>query len=116
ISASLTRMRAEFDGGALDGNPLPGASETLAKVSATFDVRDNLELYGEAVYVGPVAIDMYAVADDIPGYTVYNLAASYTYGNWTIKGRLNNLFGKEYSELVTFFGLPAYYPSPERNA
>ncbi|MFA5630116.1 MAG: TonB-dependent receptor [Porticoccaceae bacterium] len=116
ISASLTRMSAEFDGGALDGNPLPGVSETLAKVAATFDVSDNFQCYGEAVYTGPVAIDMYAVAEDIPGFTVYNLAASYNYGNWTFKGRLNNLFGKEYSELVTFFGLPAYYPSPERNA
>jgi len=33
-----------------------------------------------------------------------------------VRARLNNILGKEYTELVTFFGTPAYYPSPEENA
>ena len=63
-----------------------------------------------------MAVDTAEQFADLGGYTLYNLAASYQWQNLLLRARLNNITGKEYTELVTFFGLPAYYPSPEENA
>ncbi|MAT52226.1 MAG: hypothetical protein CMK32_13690 [Porticoccaceae bacterium] len=114
--ASLTQMSAEFDAGNLDGNRIPGVAEQLGKLSLAYVFSDNVNLYAEAVYTGAVAVDTAEQFADLGGYTLYNLAASYQWQNLLLRARLNNITGKEYTELVTFFGLPAYYPSPEENA
>ncbi len=113
--ASVTRMTAEFDAGPLDGNRVPGVSEKLGKLSLAYGATDNLRLMAEAIHTGAVAVDL-AGANELGGYTVYNLAASWQAGDWLLRARLNNITGKAYTELVTFFGAPAYYPSPRRNA
>jgi len=116
IRASLTHMSAEFDTGSLDGNRVPGVSEKLAKLTLAYSLGDHVRLYAEGVYTGSVAVDMASSAAELGGYTVYNLAASWEWRQWLLRARLNNVFGKEYTELVTFFGTPAYYPSPKENA
>lgn len=114
--ASVTGMSAEFDAGPLDGKRTPGVSETLGKLALAYQFSDDLRFYAEGIYTGPVAIDMTGDADEIGGYTVYNLAAAYQWRELLVRARLNNVLGKEYTELVTFFGMPAYYPSPKENA
>ena len=116
LRASLTRMSAEFEAGDLDGNRTPGVAEALAKVALSYRLADNIRLYAEGVHTGSVAVDLAGNADELGGYTVYNLAASYEWQQLLLRARLNNIFGKEYTELVTFFGMPAYYPSPKENA
>ena len=116
LRASLTRMSAEFEAGDLDGNRTPGVAEALAKVALSYRLADNIRLYAEGVHTGSVAVDLAGNADELGGYTVYNLAASYEWQQLLLRARLNNIFGEEYTELVTFFGMPAYYPSPKENA
>ncbi|MDY0069553.1 MAG: TonB-dependent receptor [Porticoccaceae bacterium] len=116
LRASLTRMSAEFEAGDLDGNRTPGVAEALAKVALSYRLADNVRLYAEGIHTGSVAVDLAGNADELGGYTVYNLAASYEWRELLLRARLNNIFGKEYTELVTFFGMPAYYPSPKENA
>ncbi len=116
LRASVTTMAAEFDSGAVNGNRVPGVAEKLAKLVASWDATADLQLHAEAVYAGSVAVDMLASAGEIGSYKTYNLAATYSLGDLLLKLRLNNILGEEYSELVTYFGVPAYYPSPEENA
>jgi len=114
--ASYTALQAEFDAGNLKGNRTPGVSEQLGKLMLAWSLNDSLRLYAEGIYTGSVAVDMNGGAGELGGYTVYNLAASYRWQDILVRARLNNILGKEYTELVTFFGMPAYYPSPEENA
>ena len=116
MSASYTHMRAEFDGGALDGNRIPAVAEQLGKVRLAYTPAATLSLYGEAVYTGSLAVDMRGNAPQVNSFTVYNLAARYQWQQLALSLRLNNIFGKEYSEYVSFFGSSGYYPSPEENA
>lgn len=115
VRASLTHMSAEFEAGPLDGNRVPGVSEKLAKLTLAYRFGDHVRLYAEGIYTGSMAVDMAGAADELGGYTVYNLAASWEWRHWLLRARLNNVTGKEYTELVTFFGTPAYYPSPREN-
>jgi iron complex outermembrane recepter protein len=116
LALSYTRMEAEFDEGALSGNRIPAVSEELAKIQLSYSVTDRVQVYAETVYTGPLAVDLYGNAEEISGFAVSNIAATYAIGQLVFKGRINNLFGKQYSEFVSFFGMPAYYPSPEENA
>ncbi|KJS09407.1 MAG: hypothetical protein VR73_02365 [Gammaproteobacteria bacterium BRH_c0] len=114
--ASYTAMEAEFEAGNLDGNRTPSVAEELGKLMLAWSLSDSLRLYAETIYTGSVSVDMTGGAPELGGYTVYNLAASYRWQDLLVRARLNNILGKEYTELVTFFGTPAYYPSPEENA
>ncbi len=113
---SLSRFSAEFVSGELKGNRLPGVSEQLAKLVVNYTPVAVVNLYGEMVYTGSTLVDMVDNSPVIGGYSVFNLAASYSWRQWVARIRFNNITGKTYSELTTFFGVQAYYPSPRLNA
>jgi len=116
LAVSLSRFSAEFTDGDAQGRRLPGVAEKLARLVFEYAVTESANIYGELLYTGPLALDLGADSPVLGGYSVCNLAASYGWHNWSARVRLNNVTGKQYSELVTYYGTPAYYPSPEANA
>lgn len=112
----FSRMSAKFDEGPLAGNRLPGVAEQLARLTLNYAPDDAWNIWVEGLYTGSVAVAMATDSPVLGGYAVYNLAVGYAWGDWQFRGRINNITGKQYSELVTDFGQTAFYPSPEQNA
>ena len=110
-----TYLDAEFVDGAYDDNRLPGVARELAKGHISISVSPRSRITGEMLYTGPQALDLANSGGGLGGYTVANLVGTYTWGDWQLTARLNNITAKEYVEFATFFGTRALYPSPERN-
>jgi iron complex outermembrane receptor protein len=109
-----THVDARFVAGPYDDNRVPDVSRELLKLNANYRVDPSLTLFGELVYTGPRYLDLGNNAQQ-GGYTVANLAATWTRQAWTLQARLNNITDKQYTEFASFFGTRALYPSPERN-
>jgi iron complex outermembrane receptor protein len=109
-----TYVDARFVSGPYDDNHVPDVARQLLKLNANYRFDQSLNLFGELVYTGPRNLDL---ANDAQqgGYTVANLAATWTRQAWTLQARLNNITDKQYTEFASFFGTRALYPSPERN-
>ena len=114
IGGLYTYTDARFVAGSYDGNRVPDVARELAKFHAGYRIAPAWQLSGEVVYTGAQALDL-ANAAALGGYTVVNLAASWSRGDWTLQARLNNIADREYTEFATFFGTRAQYPAPERN-
>lgn len=109
-----TYVDARFVAGPYDDNHVPDVARQLLKLNANYRFDQNLSLFGELVYTGPRNLDLANNAQQ-GGYTVANLAATWTRQAWTLRTRLNNITDKQYTEFASFFGTRALYPSPERN-
>lgn len=109
-----TYVDARFVAGPYDSNHVPDVARQLLKLNANYRFDQNLNLFGELVYTGPRNLDLANNAQQ-GGYTVANLAATWTRQAWTLQARLNNITDKQYTEFASFFGTRALYPSPERN-
>ena len=114
LGGLYTYTDARFVAGGYDGNRVPDVARELAKLHASYRLSETLQLSGELVHTGSQALDLAGDAE-LGGYTVANLAASWSRDGWTLQARLNNIADKEYSEFATFFGTRALYPAPERN-
>ena len=114
LGGLYTYTDARFVEGAYDGNRVPDVARQLAKVHANYRIGEGVRLFGELVHTGGQSLDLAGNAA-LGGYTVANLAASWSRGGWTLQARLNNMTDKEYSEFATYFGTRALYPAPERN-
>ncbi|MAS41365.1 MAG: hypothetical protein CMK33_06580 [Porticoccaceae bacterium] len=114
IGGLYTYTDARFVAGPYDGNRVPDVARELVKLHAGYRIAPAWQLSGELVYTGAQVLDL-ANAAALGGYTVANLAASWSRGDWTLQARLNNIADREYTEFATFFGTRALYPAPERN-
>jgi iron complex outermembrane receptor protein len=109
-----TYVDARFVAGPYDDNQVPDVARQLLKLNANYRFDQSLNLFGELVYTGSRNLDLANNAEQ-GGYTVANLAATWTRQAWTLQARLNNITDKQYTEFASFFGTRALYPSPERN-
>ncbi|MGB5097160.1 MAG: TonB-dependent receptor [Porticoccaceae bacterium] len=109
-----TYVDARFVAGPYDNNRVPDVARQLLKLNANYRFDPNFSLFGELVYTGPRNLDLGNRAE-VGGYTLANLAATWTRQAWTLQARLNNITDKQYTEFASFFGTRALYPSPERN-
>lgn len=109
-----TYLDGRFTDGVYEDKRIPNVARELAKLQLNYR-RGGLELGSEWLYTGSQALDLANSVDSTGGYSVINLIGRYGLDRWTLQARLNNITGKEYTELVTFFGTRAYFPSPERN-
>lgn len=114
-SALYTYVDARFTAGTYADKRIPNVAQQLAKLNVNYRPQSALNLAIEWVYTGPQTLDLANSAGRVGGYTVANAVAHYQLQKWTLALRLNNIAAKEYTELVTFFGTRASYPSPERN-
>ena len=109
-----TYLDGRFTDGAYENKRIPDVARELAKLRLNYR-RGDWELGSEWVYTGGQTLDLANSAGATGGYSVINLVGRFQRGRWTLQARLNNIAAKEYTELVTFFGTRAFYPSPERN-
>lgn len=114
LGGLYTYTDARFVEGVYDGNRVPDVARQLVKIHANYRIGEGVGLFGELVHTGGQSLDLAGNAE-LGGYTVANLAASWSRGGWTLQARLNNMTDKKYSEFATYFGTRALYPAPERN-
>lgn len=94
----------------LPGDQIPAVPRHRIKAGIDYAVTDAFRVGGDALYVS----SQYFVGDEsnqaakLPGYTVFNLHASYQIDkNFQIYGRINNIFDNRYATYGTFFDTAA---------
>ena len=110
-----TYTDATFDEGVYDGNRIPDVARHLAKLNASYQISEAVNLFAEIIYVGARQLDFANTTDELGGYSVFNLAATWQLSDWTLQARVNNIGQKEYSEFTSFYGVKALFPSAERS-
>ncbi|QHO75386.1 hypothetical protein ACH79_24695 [Bradyrhizobium sp. CCBAU 051011] len=88
------------------GNRIPAIPRNRVKVGIDYSVTDAFKVGGDALFVG----SQYFVGDEsnqaarLPGYSVFNLHASYQINKtFQIYGRVDNIFDNRYATYGTFF-------------
>jgi outer membrane receptor protein involved in Fe transport len=99
----------------LPGDQIPAIPRNRIKASIDYWVTDAFKVGGDALYVS----SQYFVGDEsnqfpkLPGYTVFNLRASYQINKtFQVYARVNNVFNNYYANYGTFFdttALPNFY-------
>jgi outer membrane receptor protein involved in Fe transport len=92
------------------GDRIPGVPESIFKLGADFNVTPALSVGAEAIYNSSQVMrgDEANELSLLDGYTLVNLRASYAIGNnFSVFGRVSNVFDKEYEN----FGLLGEDPS-----
>ena len=94
----------------LPGNQIPAIPRHRIKAGIDYSITDKLKVGGDALFVS----SQYFVGDGsnqapkLPGYTVFNVHASYQIDKtFQIYGRVDNLFDNRYATFGTFFDTAA---------
>jgi len=123
IDFSYTYVDARFDSVVFAGNRIPFVAEHQARIALTYTPLISFNLTPEMILIDErVASGDYANnVDRLPGYSVFNFAASFDRYGFIFSARANNMTNKRYSDFAAtaFNPFPTvdtgYYPSPERN-
>ncbi len=124
LAAAGQYVDAQLRNGGFAGNPVPLVARFSGKVSADLGLPYGLNAYTEVVAMNSrgFAGDYDQTLGDLPGYAVVNLSLGWRWNKLSLRGRINNLLDREYSEYGaagtdpgTFAEAAAYQPSPERN-
>ncbi|MEH2516578.1 outer membrane receptor protein involved in Fe transport [Bradyrhizobium sp. AZCC 1610] len=90
----------------LPGNRIPAIPRNRVKVGIDYSVTDAFKVGGDALFVG----SQYFVGDEsnqaarLPGYSVFNLHASYQINKtFQVYGRVDNILDNRYATYGTFF-------------
>src|SRR6266545_1638618 len=90
----------------LPGNRIPAIPRNRVKFGIDYSVTDAFKVGGDALFVG----SQYFVGDEsnqaarLPGYSVFNLHASYQINKtFQIYGRIDNILDNRYATYGTFF-------------
>lgn len=90
----------------LPGNRIPAIPRNRVKLGVDYSVTDAFKVGGDALFVG----SQYFVGDEsnqaarLPGYSVFNLHASYQINKtFQIYGRVDNILDNRYATYGTFF-------------
>jgi outer membrane receptor protein involved in Fe transport len=88
------------------GNRIPAIPRNRVKVGIDYSITDAFKVGGDALFVG----SQYFVGDEsnqaarLPGYSVFNLHASYQINKtFQIYGRVDNILDNRYATYGTFF-------------
>ncbi|KRR25777.1 hypothetical protein CQ14_20025 [Bradyrhizobium lablabi] len=88
------------------GNRIPAIPRNRVKLGVDYSITDALKVGGDALFVG----SQYFVGDEsnqaarLPGYSVFNLHASYQINKtFQLYGRVDNIFDNRYATYGTFF-------------
>lgn len=90
------------------GNRIPSIPRSRLKFGVDYWLTDALKIGGDALYVTSqfFAGDESNQAARLPGYSVFNLHASYQINKtFQLFGRVDNVFDKRYSTFGTFFDM-----------
>jgi outer membrane receptor protein involved in Fe transport len=99
---------ADADGNiqVLPGNRIPAIPRNRIKLGIDYSVTDAFKVGGDALFVASqyFAGDESNQAARLPGYSVFNLHASYQINKtYQIYGRVDNIFDNRYATYGTFF-------------
>lgn len=114
LSGDFTYTHAKFDSGGLKGNTVPFVAKTQGRVSADVNPADHWHGFWELQYIG----DRYLIGDNLnqfpklQGYTVNNVRLDYSYRDWSLSARINNLFDVKYVDVAS---PGSFFASPQRN-
>ena len=120
VEASYTYTDAEIDGGAFDGNDIPGVPEHQGGVNVFVDLWKPFTLAVNGQYIGERSFisDWQKNFTDHDDYFVVNTKLKYRWKKATAFIDINNLFNEDYCEYGVLGGYPlekAFYPSPRTN-
>ncbi len=124
LAAAAHYVDAQIRDGSFAGNPVPLVARRSGRLSAEWRLPYRLSAYTEVIATGTRAFagDYDHTLDLLPGHAITNVALGWHWRKLSLRGRINNLFGREYSEYGaagtdpnTFAEAASYQPSPERN-
>ncbi len=124
LGASYSYTDTEVLSGAFSGKEIPFVAKHNGLISADFQASDRWLLYGEWLAISDriFAGDFNNAFGKLPGYGSVNIKAEYNINNFTLSGRVNNVFNKQYSDVGqlgtdpnTFAPSETFFPSPEIN-
>jgi iron complex outermembrane receptor protein len=115
VSGSYSYSDAKFDSGVFEGNDISGTANNSARANANYKFSDFLGFNLGAVYVGSRYLDGDNANSQGKGssYTVLNTNLLYSYKNWKINFKINNVNNQKYFENANSFG--SRFPLPERS-
>ena len=123
-SANYTFTDAEVLRGAFAGKNIPLVARHSVLLGSDYQLDQNWQLYAELFAISERVFsgDFDNVLNQLPGYGVINVKAEYSYRDFVLTGRINNLLNKEYSDVGqlsfdqnTFAATEAFFTSPEIN-
>ena len=120
LRETFTYMHNEITDGPYKGNKIPGVSDFMYGVGATYEVIPQLILNLESVYHGKAyaANDFKNEASKADSYIVTNLSARYNFNNGiSVYGGINNIFNELYCDYVMYDPskkVTKYAAAPER--
>lgn len=111
-------FKHEIVDGPYKGNDIPGMSDIVFGLGATYEATSNLVFNIESNYHGKSYLinDYYNKVPKTDGYMVTNISAKYNFNNGvSISAGVDNLFNEIYCDYITYAGKKINYsPSPER--
>ena len=115
LYGNYTYTDATFDSGVFDGNAISGVAENSARLDINYAINSSINTNMGAVYIGShyLSGDNANLQSKVSGYSVVDMNLAYTYMDWRLNLRVNNLTNRKYAETTNSFG--SRYPSPERN-
>lgn len=118
LRENLTYMDNKIVDGPYSGNEIPGVSNFIFGMGATYDFSSKLSANLESNYHSKAYLinDYYNRNDKVDSYMVTNISLKYDFKNGLVfKFGVDNLFNEIYCDYITYAGKKINYsPSPER--
>lgn len=118
LRESLTYMDNKIIDGPYSGNEIPGVSNFIFGLGATYELTSKLSFNLESNYHSKAYLinDYYNRNDKVDSYMVTNILIKYDLKNGLIfKVGIDNVFNELYCDYITYAGKKINYsPSPER--
>lgn len=111
-------FKHELVDGPYKGNDIPGMSDTVIGLGATYEATPNLTFNIESNYHSKAYLinDYYNRVSKANSYMVTNISAKYNFNNGVaVSAGIDNVFNEIYCDYITYAGKKINYsPSPER--
>ncbi|RHG38256.1 TonB-dependent receptor [Fusobacterium varium] len=118
LRENFTYMHNEIVDGPYKGNDIPGVSNVIFGLGATYEITSQFTFNIESNYHGKAYLinDYYNKVPKASSYMVTNISAKYNFENGiALSAGIDNIFNEIYCDYITYAGKKINYsPSPER--
>lgn len=118
LRESFTYMHNEIVDGPYKGNDIPGVSNVIFGLGATYEITSQFTFNIESNYHGKAYLinDYYNKISKTNSYMVTNISTKYNFENGvSLAAGIDNVFNEIYCDYITYAGTKINYsPSPER--
>ena len=116
---NASAVDARYDSGSFSGNRVPFVAKRQAGAGLSWQASDAMQFYVDAQYTGPrhFAGDNANSAPLLGGYTLFNVAANWSWSHYQLALRIDNVSDKRYDGFagVSAWGPAYYYPAAGRH-